>query len=89
MGQKIVLTVDEQDLTFDIELSDYNAYVNGMSPTNKVAPSHNFLMRTIEDADRDTLKTFLKLPGAPLDIAGALLEEYQPHLNITVGKRKA
>ncbi len=87
--KRIQLLVDGEAVDFDVSLSAYNAYVNAMTPNNKVAPSHNFLMRVVCDEDRETLKAFLALPGAALDIVGALLEEYQPQLNVVVGKPSA
>ncbi|WP_319780795.1 putative phage tail assembly chaperone [Maridesulfovibrio sp.] len=82
----IKLTVQDKDLEFNVEVAHYNSYINEMQPNNKVTPAHNFLMRTVADSCKNSLKELLKLPGASIQIAAAILEEYTPDLEIRVGK---
>ncbi|WP_419787314.1 putative phage tail assembly chaperone [Pseudodesulfovibrio sp.] len=89
MDKTIVLTIKDKDITFTVGVDEYNRFVNEMQPKNKVAPAHNFLMRTVDDASKDDLRALLALPGASLDIVGSLVEEYVPDLNIMVGKSSA
>lgn len=85
----IELEVAERQLVFEISVTDFNDYLNAMTPTNKVGPAHNFLMRTITADNKDALRDILKQPAAGVQIAGKIVEEYMPDLNITVGKSKA
>ncbi|UUA73101.1 putative phage tail assembly chaperone [Cellvibrio sp. QJXJ] len=86
-GQVLKLTVKDIDLEFDIGRDDYNKYVNSVTQNSKVAPSHNFLMTTVNEKQRAELREFLKnTPGAEVQLAGALLEEYTPDLGIVVKK---
>ncbi len=87
MSQKIVLTAAGTDLSFTVDTEAYNALVNEMMPNNKVAPNHNFAMRTVDaDSKEDLKKLFDKHPGAAVQIGGALAVEFAPQLEITVKK---
>lgn len=82
----IELTIKGQIFEFNVTVAMYNQYINEMQPHNKVTPAHNFLMRSIKDDQKDDLKEVLKLPGAPIQIAAKVVEEYSPDLEIMVGK---
>ncbi len=85
--QQIILTVSGTDFSFSVGRDDYNKYINSISQTSKVAPSHNFLMLTVDESSRQALVEFLKeTPGSEVAIAAAVLEEYTPDLNIVVKK---
>lgn len=86
MNKTVELNVNGTPLAFDVTLDAFNAYLNAMQPTDKVNPSHNFLMRTVQAQHKDDLKELLAIPGACLEIAGSVLEEYKPNVSITVGK---
>ncbi|WP_417762176.1 putative phage tail assembly chaperone [Shewanella sp.] len=87
MSQKIVLTAAGNDLSFTVDNEAYNALVNEMMPDNKVAPNHNFAMRTVDADSKEELKAlFDKHPGAALQIGSALAAEFAPQLAITVKK---
>ncbi|MCJ2164659.1 MULTISPECIES: putative phage tail assembly chaperone [unclassified Pseudodesulfovibrio] len=86
MKKNITLTINGDDIRFEVDNDDYNKFVNEMQPTSKVAPAQNFLMRTVVADDKDALKKLLELPGAGIDIVGNLVQEYTPALSITVGK---
>lgn len=88
MDKNITLEVNGDDLTFDMTPDAYNKFINEMQPTNKVAPAHSLLMRTVTDDSRDALKKLLKQPGAALNLVGSLVEEYTPDLTVVVGKPK-
>ena len=78
--------VNGKALEFNIEVAHYNKYINEMQPNNKITPAHNFLMRTVSAETKDNLKELLELPGASIQIAAAVLEDYMPDLEISVGK---
>lgn len=88
MDQKIVLNINEQDFTFNATLDDYNRYINSMNANDKIAPSHNFLMSIVDDESYTALTSLIKLPGMAIQIASAIIEEYQPEVNIIVKKPK-
>ena len=76
-----------QDFTFKVNRDAYNKYINSTTPNNKVAPCHNFLMNTVIETQRATLKGLLaEHVGSEVLLAGAVLEEYTPDLGITAKK---
>lgn len=84
-GKVLTATVRGNDISFDIGRDDYNKYINNVTQNNKVAPSHNFLMNTVDEKHKATLRDVLaQHPGSEVQIAGAILEEYTPDLDIVV-----
>ncbi|MNP58240.1 hypothetical protein D3C76_1531420 [compost metagenome] len=61
-------------------------YFNAMTPTNKVAPAHNLLVTTVQADQRAALRELLGNPVLTMQVAGALLEEYSPDVEVTVKK---
>ncbi|WP_027369153.1 putative phage tail assembly chaperone [Desulfocurvibacter africanus] len=86
MNKTIKLIVKGKELTFNVDVATYNMYLNSLTPNNKIAPAKTFLQRTVDAESREALKEFLELPGAPVLISNALLEEYMPDLEIELGK---
>lgn len=83
--EKIDVSVGDVDLAFVVNRASYNKYINSITPKDKVAPSHNFLMTTVADECKVALKDILaKKPGSEVQIAGAVLEAYTPDLDIVV-----
>ncbi len=87
MEQTITLTVDDQELVFIVRPVDHNTLIDAMTPTNKIAPMHNFVVRTVAPDSESALMDLLG-PGVAVQIATALLEEYTPKLEISVKKPK-
>lgn len=89
-NQEIVVTIGNQELNFTVSREDYNRYINGVMPNNKVAPANNFCIATVSDESKGALKEILSnTPGSEVQIAAAVLEEYMPDLEITAKKRKS
>ncbi|MBD1582799.1 putative phage tail assembly chaperone [Pseudoalteromonas sp. S16_S37] len=88
-NQVIVIESDDKEFTFNVTTQAYNKYLNSASPNNKIQPATNFLMGTVKDEQKQELKTFLKLPGASLLMAGIVVDEYQPEFNLSVKKSKS
>ena len=87
--QTIELEVMGKALRFDVTRDEYNRYVNAVLPNNKIAPAHNFCIGVINDDSKADLKAVFKAaPGAEVQVAAAVLEEYMPDLEITVKKQK-
>lgn len=89
-SQTLTATILGEDFVFVIGRDDYNKYINSVTAKEKVAPSHNFLMNTVSPDHLQKLKIVLEdNPGAEVQIAGALLEDYTPDLGIVVKKSSA
>ncbi|MNJ22025.1 hypothetical protein D3C77_163900 [compost metagenome] len=86
---EITLEVGGKDFDFVVDPAVMSKYINSLTQTNKVAPANNLLMNTVAPAQKDDLKPLLANPMTLLQIAGALVEEYAPTVEVTVKKRSA
>ncbi|WDG79991.1 putative phage tail assembly chaperone [Pseudomonas chlororaphis] len=86
---EITLTVGNDDFDFVVDPAVMTKYINSLTPANKVAPGNNLLVNTVVPAQKDKLKPLLGNPMTVLQIAGALVEEYAPTVEVTVKKRSA
>ncbi|MGL5179930.1 MAG: putative phage tail assembly chaperone [Aeromonas veronii] len=84
MSKKIVLTVAGTDISFEPTMVAYNSFINDMMPSDKVAPAHNYLKKIVCAESKETLDDLLKRPGAALQLAGAINQQFAPDLEITV-----
>ena len=87
--REITLTVGDNEFAFALDSADVTKYFNSVTQTSKVAPAANLLSNTVHQEQRATLKPLLKNPVLVLQLAGALLEEYAPDVEITVKKPSA
>lgn len=87
---KIEVTIEDTVMVFAIDDLDYKKFINASSGNDKTAPMHNFCMATVMPDDKEKLKTIFKEYGITSYalIAGELLEQYQPSLNIVAKKLK-
>ncbi|ABZ75902.1 conserved hypothetical protein [Shewanella halifaxensis HAW-EB4] len=87
MKKPIVLTIAGSDISFTVTTDDYNAYLNEIMPDNKVAPAHNLVMRTVDTDHKEQLRGVLdNSPGASMQIAGLLTQQFAPAIEIAVKK---
>lgn len=86
-SRTIDLDIGEAEFSFTLTAQDVTKYFNAMTPTNKVAPAHNLLTGTVKQEQKAALKELLANPLMTMQIAGALLEEYSPDVEVTVKKR--
>jgi hypothetical protein len=87
MKKTIILTVVGTDFSFNVTTTEYNGYMNEIMPDNKVAPAHNLLIRTVDAKQKDELKKLLdETPGATLQMAGMINQEFAPAIEISVKK---
>ena len=84
---EITLEIGDQEFDFDIDVALVTKYINGLTQANKVAPSYNLLMNTVKQEQKAKLKPLLVHPTTTMEIAGALVEEFQPKVEVTVKKR--
>ena len=84
--REITLELGEQEFTFILTPADVTKYFNSMTQNNKVAPANNLLVTTVNQEQRATLKPLLGNPVMTMQLAGALMEEYGPQVDIIVKK---
>ncbi|HAF4685250.1 TPA: hypothetical protein G8N23_002890 [Salmonella enterica] len=82
----LTLTVAGEDIRFTPTEAIYNKFVNEMAMDNKVAPTKNYLMRCVHPEDKEKLEKLIHRPGAALQIAAKLNEDFAVDLDITVKK---
>ncbi|PWE46178.1 hypothetical protein C9I50_00405 [Pseudomonas prosekii] len=82
----ITLEVGDKEFTFALTPQDVTKYFNAVTQNNKVSPANNLLVTTVQQEQRAALKTQLGNPVLVMQLAGALLEEYGPDVEITVKK---
>ena len=85
----LTLEVGDKDFTFTLTPQDVTKYFNSLTQNNKVAPANNLLVNTVDQQERATLKPLLTNPTMVLQLAGALLEEYAPDVEIIVKKHSS
>lgn len=87
MKKQIVLLIGTESLGFTMTTDDYNGYLNEIMPDNKVAPAHNLIMRAVDAESKEELRGILDhSPGASMQIAGLLTQEFAPAIEISVKK---
>ncbi|WP_223497591.1 putative phage tail assembly chaperone [Pseudomonas sp. BF-R-16] len=85
-SREITLEVGAKEFAFTLSPQDVTKYFNAMTANNKVAPSFNLLSSTVLPAQKAELRDLLGNPVMTMQIAGALLEEYAPDVEIIVKK---
>lgn len=86
VNRDITLEIGAQEFTFSLTPQDITKYFNATTQANKVAPAHNLLMGTVKQDEKAALKPLLENPVTTMTIAGALLEEYSPDVEVIVKK---
>ncbi|PZW49702.1 putative phage tail assembly chaperone [Pseudomonas sp. URMO17WK12:I2] len=86
-SRTIDLEIGETEFSFNLTAQDVTKYFNAMTPTNKVAPAHNLLTGTVKADQKDALRPLLANPLMVMQLAGVLLEDYAPDVEVTVKKR--
>ncbi|KKK99852.1 hypothetical protein EIK76_01200 [Rheinheimera mesophila] len=88
MKQVITLGIGTTDFAFNVTAQDHNDFVDAAARGGSMtAAAKNFVVRVIDPAQKEDFKKLLdSSPGAELQIAGALKEEFSPVLEITVKK---
>jgi hypothetical protein len=84
--REITLELGEQEFTFTLTPADVTKYFNSMTQNNKVAPANNLLVTTVSQEQRAILKPRLGNPVMVMQLAGALMEEYAPNVEVIVKK---
>lgn len=90
--RQVALTVNDKDFNFTVTLAKHNEFINGFTATNKVQPSHNFVMQSCDEESKDALRELLKgdAGGAvAVQLADALNTAYVPTVVIEVKKPSA
>jgi hypothetical protein len=82
----ITLEVGDKEFTFTLTPQDVTKYFNSLTQNNKVAPANNLLVNTVKQEERATLKALLGNPVMVMQLAGTLVEEYGPDVEVIVKK---
>ncbi|WP_409302017.1 putative phage tail assembly chaperone [Pseudomonas sp. KCJK8993] len=86
-SREITLEVGDKEFSFSLSPQDVTKYFNAMTATNKVAPSFNLLSTTVNQEQRAGLREQLQVnPVLTMQMAGALLEEFAPDVEVLVKK---
>ena len=85
-SREITLEIGDKEFAFTLSPQDVTKYFNAMTANNKVAPSFNPLSSTVLPAQKTELRELLANPVMTMQVAGALLEEYAPDVEIIVKK---
>ena len=85
-SRDITLEVGDKEFTFTLTPQDVTKYFNSLTQNNKVAPANNLLVNTIKQEERASLKALLGNPVMVMQLAGALVEEYGPDVEVIVKK---
>ncbi len=84
--KKITLAVGDTELPFNVTTADYNSFINEMKPDDKVAPATRLLRRTLTDKELRPKLDELCDCGLAVELAGKLMDEFRPKLEIEVKK---
>lgn len=84
--REIELEIGNNEFTFELTPQDVTKYFNAVNQNNKVAPANNLLVTTVKQEQRASLKPLLANPVMIMQLAGTLLEEYGPDVEIIVKK---
>ncbi|MDR2243308.1 tail assembly chaperone [Providencia alcalifaciens] len=84
MSKPITLEIAGKDIRFEPNMTAYNGFINEMAMDNKVAPAHTYLRRIVVKDDKEALDELLQMPGAALQIATSINDQYAPKLEISV-----
>lgn len=88
-SRTIELSIGEADFAFTLTAQDVTKYFNAMTPSNKVSPAHNLLTGTVQAEQKAALRLLLGNPVLTMELAGTLIEEYAPDVEVTVKKPSA
>lgn len=86
VNRSITLEIGDNEFDFNVTPQDITKYFNSTQQNNKVAPAHNLLMGTVDQAQKASLKPLLANPVHVMSITGALVEEYAPDIGVIVKK---
>ena len=85
----IDLEINGKDVSFSVDLASHNAFINGFTATNKVQPSHNFVMTCCADEHKDYVRKLLTGDAGgslAIQLAGTLDGAYSPQVQVAVKK---
>jgi len=81
----VVIEINNTDFKFSVGVTDFNTLQNEMLPNDKVAPSENFLMATVDSNQKDDLIALFD-QGYGVELASIVGNEFKPALAAKVKK---
>ena len=93
MSQQTTVVINDKEISFSIGVEDYNRYLNEQMPNDKVAPAYNFLIRTVDEKQKEELKKLIMVDGKPnglvvVQVAGSLAADFAGGVQISIKKPK-
>ncbi|MBV1843354.1 putative phage tail assembly chaperone [Photobacterium ganghwense] len=83
----IILTIAGTDISFDPTPELYGEYMGQVAQGNMLDSAHNFVMQSASEDGKPALRElFDENTGAPMQVAGVLMQEYAPKVAISVKK---
>jgi hypothetical protein len=88
MKQKIEVIIAGKDFTFNVTVPDHSTMVDAVNRGDSItATAHNFVMRTVDENNKNDLKALLESsPGAEVQIATLVRTEFSPVLEMSIKK---
>lgn len=86
MSNKIKIMINDQEISFAPTVELQEKLINETQPNNKVAPMHNFLVRSVCPESKEALLPHLVNPAHTLMIAEKVASEFIPDIKIELGK---
>lgn len=84
MDKKITVTIGTDEIDFSVSSAAHKNFLNSVKESNKVAPVVRFLQDTVAPESKETLDKYIDWYF--IDIAGVVLQELKPEIEITVKK---
>ncbi|MGF1717816.1 putative phage tail assembly chaperone [Photobacterium chitinilyticum] len=83
----ITLTVAGKELKFEPTEAAYNDCANSVAQGDVANANHNFVFETADEETKKALRELSKSnPGTAMQVAGVLMQQYAPKLDIKVKK---
>lgn len=93
MSQQTTVTINDQDFDFSIGVDEYNRYINETNPNDKVAPAFNFLMRTVNEKQKEDFKKVVLVDNKPngflvMQVVGEMVGDVTGKVKVSLKKPK-
>ena len=84
--KKIIVSIGEIDCEFSVTLKDFEDFQNELASGKGIsAPAKNLLRRTIKAEQKEDLQALCE-DGLAAEIAGTVIQEFRPKVEISVKK---
>jgi hypothetical protein len=84
--KKITISVNKEDIVFNVTSDNFNRFVNETAPDDKILPAKRFLRRSLVDKKQMEQLEGICDHGHSLTLAAKLVEDFQGEVEIEVKK---